>query len=211
MRFDSVEPTLILGGYFGGTSSYDEEEEKGIFSKIFKKPQSTLTVYEEQINKIGRDVLVDELLDEDYVLAYSIDSNQTKLYVVLTENYLILPGLDIITLENVRTYGLFNVLFPEFVQYAEDRKGIPYDPNYVSEFEGEETFELDRFSIMFGYVDNYGIRYKYTIYMDIDDRKDFYEYLFARLEGKVDFTRQLVLDGEFEKDTYENWFYKLIN
>lgn len=64
---------------------------------------------------------------------------------------------------------------------------------------------------MFGYVDNHGIRYNYTIYMDIDDRKDFYQYLFARLEGKVDFTRQLVLDGEFEKDTYENWFYKLIN
>lgn len=208
MRIDSVEPTIILGTIFA--SDYKDEEERGFFGKIFKKNKTNLQPFEEAIANIGRDALVDELLDEDYVLAFTVDSSQTNLYVVLTENYLILPGKDIIDLNNVKKYGLFNELEPDFAQYAEDRMGIPYDPTFVSEYEGEEGFELKRFNVKFAYVDAIGLIFEYSFPMDVADRQEFYEYLSGRIESNRDYTSSFVLEGKFEEDPFDNSFYQML-
>lgn len=210
MRFDSVEPLLILGTSANLGAHQEEEEARGFLGKLFgKDKKDSLSVFEADIKRIGRDELIKEILDDDYILAYTVDKDRTDLYVVLTENYLILPDQDIICLADVFKYGLFNVLDPEFAQYAEDRINIPYDPTFVSEYEGEEGYELERFSLLFAYVDQYGNIFKYTIYMDVADRQDFYDYLSARLDGKVDLTSELVSEGKFEDVWHTNPFYKM--
>lgn len=211
MRFDSIEPLLVLGT--SNKSNYQsEDEEKGFFDKLFRKnKKNDIPPFEAAVERIGKDVLESEILNDEYILAYTVDKNRNDLYVVLTENYLILPNQDVISFENVKRYGLFNALEPDFAQYAEDRMNIPYDPTYTSEYEGEETYELDRFSLLFSYVDNHGLRYMYTIYMDVADRKEFYDYLSARLEDKEDRTSNLVIEGKFEDDPYENPYYSMIN
>lgn len=209
MRFDSIDPQLVLGTV--NRSKYQQEEEPGFLDKFFhKNRKNEASPFDEAIEKIGRDVLRQEIQDDEYILAYTLDENRTDLYVVMTENYLIIPDKDIISFEDVVRYGLFNELEPDFSQYAEDRLNIPYDPTFKSEYEGEDTYELDRFSILFSYVDQFGICYRYTIYMDVADRKEFYEYLSARLEDKVDWTDPLVLEGRFEEDPLDNPYYKMI-
>lgn len=210
MRFDSVDVTSILGLSFSSNSNNSDENEGGFLTKIFKKKKYSENIFEEAIAKYGRGRLADELSDEDYILAYTVDSNQTKLYVVLTENFLILPGQDIIELASITKYGLFNVLDPDFAQYAEDRINVPYDPSYVSEYEGEERYELDRFSIMFAFVTDMKILYKYTLYMDLADRKEFHEYLSARIDTESDFTSDLIFDGKFEDDSLDNPYKNLV-
>lgn len=210
MRFDSVDPLLVLGTV-DKFKYLREDEDRGFLDKIFhKNKKSAIPTYETAIEEAGRDVLEKEILDDDYILLYTLDKDRTDLYVVLTENYLILPNQDVIPFEEVTRYGLFNELEVPFAQYAEDRMGIPFDPTFISEYEGEETYELDRFSMLFSYVDQHGLVYKYTIYMDVADRQEFYDYLSARLEGKDDYTSKLVINGEFEDNPYENPYYQFI-
>lgn len=38
--------------------------------------------------------------------------------------------------------------------------------------------------------------------MDVADRKEFYEYLSARLKDKADWTSRFVMSGRFEDDSY---------
>ena len=202
MRLDSIDPNLILGI----VNEYDyesEDENKGLFGKLFRKKKvDKVALFINDIEVIGIDILEKEILNDDYILAYTIDKDRTDLYVVLTENYLIIPNQVVVSLSDVKKYGLFNVLNPDFAQYAEDRLNIPYDPTFRSEYEGEDTYELDRFSMAFAYVDKFGLSYEYTFYMDVADRKEFYEYLSARLEDKADWTSRFVISGRFEDDSY---------
>ena len=94
-------------------------------------------------------------------------------------------------------------------QYAEDRGlDTPYDPTYISEFEGEEEYELERFKIRLVIVDIYGMQFRYDFYMETSDRRDFHEQFANRCDG-IDFTREDVLDGKFSED-YDYWITQMM-
>lgn len=64
---------------------------------------------------------------------------------------------------------------------------------------------------MFSYMDKFDLLFRHTIYVDVADRQEFYDYLSARLEEKIDWTSKLVLEGGFEDDPYENPYYDIIS
>lgn len=211
MRLDNIDASVILGSKAKRAYQYEKEEEQGFWGKLFGKKKNYLPPFESELNRIGEDVIIAELSDSNNAVGYSVDKNQTDIFVILTENYLILPEQDIIELDKIVKYGLFNSLNPDFAQYAEDRMGIPYDPNYVSEYEGEETYELDRFNVLFAFVDKYNLIFKYTLRIEVSDRREFYDELTKRLEDKVDWTSRYVLEGTFEPDSYDTKYYDMIS
>ena len=89
-----------------------------------------------------------------------------------------------------------------YEQYAIDRFNEPYDPNYVSEYEGEESFELDRFNVKLKITDEYNLVYGYVFPMEVADRKDFREKLNERLApfGVVDGSSEFAIEGRFPED-----------
>lgn len=178
-------------------SSYSDDESEGFIKKLFAKKKPQKSFYESRMNQIGSDELYEELKGE--IHAYWVKDAPSDTVVILTSNYLVLPGQDIISLNKISKYGIYNIPQAPFAQYALDRMDVPYDPYYVSEYEGEETFELDRFKICLVIIDIYGIRYKYDFLMECSDRRDFRNLLDSRCEG-VDFTKDDVLNGTFDDD-----------
>lgn len=81
-----------------------------------------------------------------------------------------------------------------------DRFNDPYDPNYVSEFENEEGFELARFNIRLTITDKYNLMYEYVFPMEVADRRDFREKLYERVApyGAYDYSEEDVMVGEFQ-------------
>ena len=200
MRLEKIDIPLILPQPIPDKLSYyGEDEEKSFFAKLFKKkavPEKSF--YEKRIEEFGYDELYCELNDNP--LIYHVRNTTIDKAVVLTENYLILPGQEILKLERISKYVICNLGHMPWEQYAEDR-GIntPYDPAYISEYEGEEEYELERFKIQLVIVDEYGMRFIYDLYMEASDRRDFHKQLSFRCNG-VDFTREDVLDGQFSED-----------
>ena len=181
------------------SSYYGEYEKQSFFSKLFKKKEvPEKSFYEERIEEFGYDVLYSELNNNPSI--YHVRNTTIDKAVILTENYLILPGYEIFQLERISKYMICNLGHMPWEQYAVDR-GIdtPYDPSYTSEFEGEEEYELERFKIRLIIVDEYGMRFIYDFYMEAADRRDFHKHLSDRCGG-VDFTRNDVLNGTFEDD-----------
>lgn len=200
MRIDKIDIPLILPQPMQDRSSYyGEDERQSFFSKLFKKKEvREKSFYEERIEEFGYDVLYSELNNSP--LIYHVRNTAYDKAVILTENYLFLPGHEIFQLERISKYMICNLGHMPWEQYAVDR-GIdtPYDPSYTSEFEGEEEYELERFKIRLIIVDKYGMRFVYEFYMEASDRRDFHKQLSDRCGG-VDFTRNDVLNGTFEDD-----------
>ena len=200
MRIETIDIPLILPQPVSNrVSDYGEDEEQGFFSKLFKKkavPEKSF--YESRIEEFGYDDLYRELSDSPSI--YQVRNTAYDKAVILTENYFILPGQEIFALERISKYVICNLGHMPWEQYAEDR-GIdtPYDPTYISEYEGEEEYELDRFKIRLVIIDKYGMQFIYDFYMEVSDRRDFYEKFSDRCDG-VDFTREGVLDGRFSED-----------
>ena len=141
--------------------------------------------------------------------AYYIQGAPFETMVVLTSCYLILPGREIFPLYDVERFALKNEYAGDrkYEQYAIDRKGIPYDPAYVSEFEGEEIFELDRFNVLLQITDENHLLYEYVIKMEVPDRKDFRARLIERLEvggGAIDLSEEDAIEGLFVDDS-DTW------
>ena len=200
MRLETIDIPLILPQHVSGrASNYEEDEERGFFAKLFKKkdvPEKSF--YESRIEEYGYDELYSELSDSPEI--YQVRNTSYDKAVILTENYFILPGQEILPLERISKYVICNLWQMPWEQYAEDR-GIdtPYDPSYVSEFEGEEEYELERFKLRLVIADKYNMQFIYDFYMEVSDRRDFYEKFSDRCDG-VDFTREGVLDGRFSED-----------
>ncbi len=112
--------------------------------------------------------------------AYLVNKSDPKNTVILTENYFILPGKDIFPLYMIKEFALGSEWKPSYQQYAMDRFSIPYDPDFTSEYDGEETFELDRFNVEFVIHDEEDSLLIYSFPMEIEDRKDFRQRLLDR-------------------------------
>lgn len=209
MRLETIDIPLILPQPMSGRSSYyDEDEEPGFFSKLFKKkdvPEKSF--FESRIEEFGYDDLYNELSDNPAI--YQVRNTSYDKSVILTKNYFILPGQEIFPLERISKYVICNLGEMPWEQYAEDR-GIdtPYDPTYISEYEGEEEYELERFKISLVIIDKYGVQFRYDFYMEASDRRDFYEQFSSRCDG-MDFTREDVLDGKFSED-YDYWIAQMM-
>ena len=200
MRIEDIDISLILPQPGMSNSSNDEEEEeKGFFAQLFKKKETPdKPFYEARIEELGYDEIYSELSDDPVI--YQVRNTACDKAVILTKNYLVLPGQEIISLERITKYAICNMGTMPWEQYAEDRGlDTPYDPTYVSEYEGEEGFELERFKIRLAFIDVYGMHFRYDFYMEAADRRDFHEQLTSRCEG-VDFTRDTVLDGKFDEE-----------
>lgn len=214
MKIDSVVPEVVLGRDISKKSrnEYDGMDEGGLFSKLFKKFKSEEeddnSYYEKVVAGIGRSTLIDEMNDSDNLAAFTVDKGNNDIYVIFTQNYIILPGQDVIEYTNISRFGFFNVREPDFAQYAIDREDEPYDPNYVSEYDGEETFELDRFLIVLAIVDKVGLKYEYPIHVEIKDREEVRKIIQDRTMDDVkDFSDELVFDGDFADDPYDNMLF----
>ena len=193
MKLDYIDSEQILF-LPSAPRDYDGEKESFI-SKLFKKkPQDTF--YESRIKEIGKDTLYTELDNADAFLVKNATWENT---IILTPNYLIIPKQEIFKLSRIQKFAMANVVDAPFQQYAEDRFDKEYDPNYISEYEGEESFELDRFNINLLIVDDTGLGYKYTFPIEVKDRQEFHDLLIERSEAD-DFTPDDVLEGEFETE-----------
>lgn len=188
---------------------YDSpEEEGGFFKKVFaKKKEPEVPFFNTRVEEFGRDEIYNDLM-EGYD-AYYIQGAPFETMVVLTSCYLILPGREIFPLYDVERFALKNEYAGnrKYEQYAIDRKGIPYDPAYVSEFEGEESFELDRFNVLLQITDENHLLYEYVIKMEVPDRKDFRARLIERLEvggGAIDLSEEDAIEGLFVDDS-DTW------
>lgn len=182
---------------------YDLKEET-FFSKLFAKMKENDDEfsYEGLIEKYGKDDLIDDLSNNP--LVFAVDKNDLKTYVVLTDYNIYIPGQIIMPYFEISAFKLFYNEDEPFQTYAEDRKGIPYDPGFVSEYEGEETFELDRFSINLQIIDDsdkqYGLNFK--IYLDVGDRDRFVREFRMRAEVE-DYTSQDAIDGIFPEGFFD--------
>lgn len=179
----------------------DYDEEGGFFKKMFKKKEEAPEVpfFNTRVEEFGRDDLFEDL-NEGYD-AYIVKGAPFETMVVVSKCYLILPGKEIFPLYTVDQFAIKNERYGNrpYEQYALDRFNEPYDPNYVSEFENEEGFELSRFNILLQLVDRNNLRYEYVLQMEVADRKDFREVLNKRLEpvGAKDLSDEDVMVGEF--------------
>ena len=182
----------------------EEEPSGGFLKKLFgKKETSPSEFYKEEVKSRGVDLLREELTSE-MVAAYQMQSPYQEYPVVITSEYLFFPGQDIVKLGDIRKVGLFNYMehSGEHWQYAIDRMNEPYDPSHTSEYEGEETYEIDRFKVTFVIVDKAGQRFEYHFLMDKEDRPEFLSLILDHT-GAVDYSDDDVLKGEFDED-YEN-------
>lgn len=162
--------------------------------------------FQKQISKYGTDDISNSIREDD-TTAYIIAENCPQSLIILTDMYPILPDKDVFLMSDIIEYGLaYENNNPDFAQYAEDRMGMPYDPNFVSEYEGEETFELDRFSVLLVIKDSVGIISQYTIYLDVNDRTDFLDILSSKTQGfAYDISDTLAVEGKFDDNNYSGW------
>ena len=183
---------------------YDSDEETGgFFRKLFKKKdEPEVPFFNTRVEEFGRDELYEDI-KEGYD-AYMVKGAPFETMVLLTNNYLILPGKEIFPLCDVARFAIINESPADrpYEQYAIDRFNEPYDPNYVSEYEGEESFELDRFNVKLKITDENNLVYGYVFPMEVADRKDFREKLNERLApfGVIDGSSEFAIEGRFPED-----------
>ena len=183
---------------------YDSDEETGgFFRKLFKKKdEPEVPFFNTRVEEFGRDELYEDI-KEGYD-AYMVKGAPFETMVLLTNNYLILPGKEIFPLCDVARFAIINESSADrpYEQYAIDRFNEPYDPNYISEYEGEESFELDRFNVKLKITDENNLVYGYVFPMEVADRKDFREKLNERLApfGVVDGSSEFAIEGRFPED-----------
>ena len=186
------------------TQPFDTEEETGgFFKKLFgKKEKPEVPFFNTRVEQFGRDALYDDI-KEGYD-AYMVAGAPFETMVLLSRSYLIFPGKEIFPLYDVARFAIKNEHYGNrpYEQYAIDRFGKPYDPGYISEYEGEESFELDRFNVLLQITDENKVLYEYVFPMEVADRSDFRAKLNERLEpiGAVDFSEEDVMEGRFPED-----------
>jgi len=189
---------------------YDNgEEDGGFFRKLFsKKNEPEVPFFNTRVEEFGRDALYEDI--KEGCDAYIVNGAPFETMTVLSQSYLILPGKEIFPLFEIAKYGIYNE--PEskrnYEQYAIDRFDEPYDPDFVSEYDNEEGFELDRFNIWLILIDRNNIRYEYVFPMEVPDRKDFRAQLNERLSpiNAEDHSAEDVMEGRFSEDD-SNLFY----
>ena len=186
------------------THSYEDDEEGGgFFKKLFsKKAEPEIPFFNQRVEEFGRDELYDDI-KEGYD-AYIVKGAPFETMVVLSRSYLILPEKEIFPLYDVTRFAIKTEHYGNrpYEQYALDRFNEPYDPNYISEYEGEESFELDRFNVLLQITDENNILYEYVFPMEVADRKDFREKINERLApvGVFDASDEEVMEGSFPDD-----------
>ena len=182
---------------------YDSDEEKGGFlKKMFAKKEPEIPFFNTRVEEFGKDELYEDI-KEGYD-AYIVKGAPFETMVVLSQSYLILPEKEIFPLYDVTRFAIKAEPYDErpYEQYAIDRINEPYDPSFISEYEGEEEFELTRFNILLRITDENNQRYEYVICMETADRKDFREKLNERLAqvGVIDDSDEDVIEGRFPDD-----------
>ena len=204
MKVTDVDIGLLLYTPAVADHGYDHgEEDQGFFKKLFsKKEEPEVPFFNRRVEEFGRDALYDDIKEK--CDAYMVKGAPFETMVVLSKSYLILPGKEIFPLYDVFKFAIQNECFDRrpYEQYAIDRFNEPYDPSYVSEFEGEESYELDRFNIMLTITDENKLDYEYIFPMEVADRKDFREQLNERLApiGALDFSDEDVMEGTFTEE-----------
>ena len=204
MKVTDVDIGLLLYTPAVADHGYNhDEEDQGFFKKLFsKKEEPEVPFFNRRVEEFGRDALYDDIKEK--CDAYMVKGAPFETMVVLSKSYLILPGKEIFPLYDVFKFAIQNERFDRrpYEQYAIDRFNEPYDPSYVSEFEGEESYELDRFNIMLTITDENKLDYEYIFPMEVADRKDFREQLNERLApiGALDFSDEDVMEGTFTEE-----------
>ena len=198
VNFDELLTLPMTGPLYDYT-----EEEEGFFKKLFsKKKEPEIPFFQQRIMQFGRDELYNEF-KEGYD-AYVIKGAPAESLVVLTHSYLIIPEKEIFPLYDVTQFAIKTEHYGDrpYEQYAIDRFGEPYDPEYISEYENEEGFELARFNILLQIIDENKILYEYVFPMEVEDRKDFRAKLNERLApvGVLDASDEEVMEGRFPDD-----------
>ena len=180
---------------------YDSDEETGgFFKKLFKKKdEPEVPFFNTRVEEFGRDELYEDI-KEGYD-AYMVKGAPFETMVLLSHNYLILPGKEIFPLCDVARFAIMNENASDrpYEQYAIDRINEPYDPNFVSEYEGEEGFELARFNVRLKITDENNLVFGYVFPMEIPDRQDFRDKLNERLApfGVIDESNEYAIQGRF--------------
>ena len=180
---------------------YDSDEETGgFFKKLFKKKdEPEVPFFNRRVEEFGRDELYEDI--KDGYVAYMVKGAPFETMVLLSHNYLILPGKEIFPLCDVARFGIMNENAADrpYEQYAIDRINEPYDPNFVSEYEGEEGFELARFNVRLKITDENNLIFGYVFPMEIPDRQDFRDKLNERLApfGVIDESNEYAIQGRF--------------
>ena len=180
---------------------YDSDEETGgFFKKLFKKKdEPEVPFFNRRVEEFGRDELYEDI--KDGYVAYMVKGAPFETMILLSHNYLILPGKEIFPLCDVARFGIMNENAADrpYEQYAIDRINEPYDPNFVSEYEGEEGFEVARFNVRLKITDENNLVFGYVFPMEIPDRQDFRDKLNERLApfGVIDESNEYAIQGRF--------------
>ena len=183
---------------------YDPDEETGgFFKKLFKKKdEPEVPFFNTRVEEFGRDELYEDI--KDGYNAYMVKGAPFETMVLLSHNYLILPGKEIFPLCDVAKFAIINENEEDrpYEQYAIDRFNEPYDPNFVSEYEGEEEYELNRFNVKLKITDENNLVFGYVFPMEVADRQDFRDKLNERLApyGVIDESSELAVEGHFSVD-----------
>ena len=181
--------------------NYDSDEETGgFFKKLFKKKnEPEVPFFNTRVEEFGRDELYEDI--KDGYNAYMVKGAPFETMVLLSHNYLILPGKEIFPLCDVAKFAIINENEEDrpYEQYAIDRFNEPYDPNFVSEYEGEEEYELNRFNVKLKITDENNLVFGYVFPMEVADRQDFRDKLNERLApyGVIDESNELAIEGRF--------------
>ncbi|MBO4579094.1 MAG: hypothetical protein J5715_02955 [Clostridiales bacterium] len=188
--------------------AYDRDEEGvGLFKKMFAKKEPEIPYFNTRVEQFGRDELYNDI-KEGYD-AYIVKGAPFETMVVLSKSFLIIPEQEIFPFYDIIRFAIKNPPYGErlFEQYAIDRFDEPYDPTYVSEYENEEGFELDRFNILLEITDENSLIYEYVIPMEVADRKDFRAKFNERMSeiGVVDSSEDEVMEGRFPDDGGYGW------
>lgn len=184
--------------------NYDSDEENvGFFKKLFKKKdEPEVPFFNTRVEEFGRDELYEDI--KDGYNAYMVKGAPFETMVLLSHNYLILPGKEIFPLCDVAKFAIINENEEDrpYEQYAIDRFNEPYDPNFVSEYEGEEEYELNRFNVKLKITDENNLVFGYVFPMEVADRQDFRDKLNERLApyGVIDESSELAVEGHFSVD-----------
>ena len=184
--------------------NYDSDEETGgFFKKLFKKNnEPEVPFFNTRVEEFGRDELYEDI--KDGYNAYMVKGAPFETMVLLSHNYLILPGKEIFPLCDVAKFAIINENEEDrpYEQYAIDRFNEPYDPNFVSEYEGEEEYELNRFNVKLKITDENNLVFGYVFPMEVADRQDFRDKLNERLApfGVIDESSELAVEGHFSVD-----------
>ena len=184
--------------------NYDSDEENvGFFKKLFKKKdEPEVPFFNTRVEEFGRDELHEDI--KDGYNAYMVKGAPFETMVLLSHNYLILPGKEIFPLCDVAKFAIINENEEDrpSEQYAIDRFNEPYDPNFVSEYEGEEEYELNRFNVKLKITDENNLVFGYVFPMEVADRQDFRDKLNERLApyGVIDESSELAVEGHFSVD-----------